>query len=272
MDCREAAKRICFAALLPESDYQFGETKLFLKDADDLFLEAERTRIYLKHVLILQRGFRRVIFKRWLQKHREASVTIQKWWRARGCRPSFLVIRNGMYRLQACLKSRQLSFDYGHVRKIVIGLQACCRGFLTRKRLDGQVVAKAKRTAALRVLRTREEEELRMAGVVNWEQEAQANYVRRIADLDDEFANTSGTVQKAVAEHRINFEEDEKMVDFMFEFLPGSPEMEVRSKQHLYSSVSQMITSFEAKSKMKKVVPSKLLSAPVNYYTYESRL
>lgn len=272
VDCRDASKRICFVALSPDSDYQFGETKIFLKDADDLHLEAERTRVYLKHVLILQRGFRRVIFKRWLQRHRQASVTIQKWWRARGHRPNFLVIRQGIYRLQACLRSRQLSFDYGQTRKIVIGLQAHCRGFLTRKRLDGRVVAKAKRTAALRNLRIREEDEFRLAGNENWQQDAQSNFVKRLAELDNEFAESNVTIQKAVAEHRINIEEDEKMVDVMFEFLPGSPEMEVRSKQHIYNSVSQMITSFEERSKMKKHVPSKLLSAPVNFYTYESRL
>lgn len=272
VDCRDASKRICFVALSPDSDYQFGETKIFLKDADDLHLEAERTRVYLKHVLILQRGFRRVIFKRWLQRHRQASVTIQKWWRARGHRPNFLLIRQGIYRLQACLRSRQLSFDYGQTRKIVVGLQAHCRGFLTRKRLDGRVVAKAKRTAALRTLRIREEEEFRLAGNANWQQDAQSNFVKRLAELDNEFAESNVTIQKAVAEHRINIEEDEKMVDVMFEFLPGSPEMEVRSKQHIYNSVSQMITSFEERSKMKKHVPSKLLSAPVNFYTYESRL
>lgn len=272
VDCRDAAKRICFAALAPESDYQFGSTKVFLKDADDLYLEAERTRIYLKHVLILQRGFRRVIFMRWLQRHRQASVTIQKWWRARGCRPNFLIIRQGMYRLQACLKSRQLSFDYGRTRKSVIELQACCRGFLTRKRLDGRVVAKAKRIGVLRTLRMREEEEFRLAGNEYWEQDARDNYVKRLAELYDEFLDTTVTIQKAVAEHRINIEEDEKMVEGLFEFLPRSPEMEVRSKQHLHNSVSQMITSFEAKSKTKKIVPSKLLSAPVNFYTYESRL
>lgn len=272
VDCRESSKRICFAALSPESDYQFGETKIFLKDSDDLHLEKERTRIYLKHVLILQRGFRRVIFKRWLQRHREASVIIQKWWRARGCRPNFLIIRQGIYRLQACLKSRQLSYDYGKTRKTIIGLQASCRGFLTRKNLDGRIIAKAKRMTAIRALRVREEEEFRLAGNVQWREEAESNYVQRLADLDVEFTESSVTIRKAVAEHRINIEEDEKMVDFMFEFLPGSPEMEVRSKKHIHNSVSQMITSFEEKSKVKKFVPSKLLSAPVNFYTYESRL
>lgn len=273
VDCRDAAKRICFASLSPESDYQFGETKIFLKDADDLHLEAERARVYLKHVLILQRGFRRVILMRWLRRHREAAVTIQKWWRARGCRPNFLVIRQGIYRLQACLRSRQQSFEFGKTRKIMIGLQACCRGFLTRKRTDGRIVEKSKRMPALRALQIREEEEFRRAGNANWQQDAHSNYVKRLAELDREFAENTLAIQKAAAEHRINIEEDKKMVDFMFEFLPGSPEMEVRSKRHhINNSVSQMITSFEAKSKVKKFVPTKLLSAPVNFYSYESRL
>lgn len=272
VDCREAAKKICFATLPPESDYQFGQTKIFLKDVDDMHLEAERSRIYLKHVLILQRGFRRVIFQRWLQRHRNATITIQKWWRARGCRPNFLIIRQGIYRLQACLKSRQLSYEYGRSRKSVIGLQARCRGFLTRRRLEGRVSEKAKRMQALWVLRTQEEEEYRRAGNKDWELDAQNNYTERFAELHREFAEHNVAALRAAAEHRINIEEDEKMVELMFDFLPRSPEMEVRSKQHLYNSVSQMITSFEEKSKVKKFVPTKLLSAPVNFYTYESRL
>lgn len=278
--CPDAARRIC-AQVLGSADYQFGETKIFLKNGHDVILETERTRVYLRHVLVLQRAFRRVIFWRWLRRHREAAITLQKCWRARGWRARFIAVRLGMQRLQACLRSRQMVHEFGVARKRIVQLQAHLRGWLTRRRLVGRVAEKARRMQALEQRRTADEQTLRQAGNADWRTVAGAAHAERLAQLCEEFAAEqtaaaeaaeAAAVAAAAIEHRINIEEDTNLVGNLFQFLPpSSPEMEVRSK-HQHNSVSQMITSFEAKSKAKKVVPSKLLSAPVNFYTYESRL
>lgn len=277
VNCTDAARRIC-AQILGSADFQFGETKIFLKNGQDIVLETERTRVYLRHVLVLQRAFRRIIFWRWLRRHRDAAITLQKHWRARGLRARFVTVRNGMQRLQACLRSRQLVHDFGQARKRIVQLQAHCRGWLTRRRLSGRAAEKAHRMQALEQQRSTEEAALRRAGNAEWRAVAASAHAERLAQLCEEFAaeQTAATEANATAaaaiEHRINIEEDTNLVGNLFQFLPpGSPEMEVRSK-HQHNSVSQMITSFEEKSKVKKVVPSKLLSAPVNFYTYESRL
>lgn len=291
VDCRAAAKRICAAVLPAQSDYQFGETKIFLKDVHDIYLESERTRVYLKHILVLQRGFRRVIFKKWIRKHREAAIMIQKTWRGRGYRRSFVAIRQGMYRLQACIRSRQLSYQFARAKKTIVGVQAHCRGYLTRHRVRGRLAEKSIRLQQLLVLRANEEREFKRAGNPNWEMDAKVNYMQRYAELSREFdarrnevAATEAAARAAADEaamlmmsnnkHNINYEEDRKAVELMFDFLPQSPEMEVRSKKRstISNGVSKMINSFEAISKVKKKVPTKLLSAPVNFYTYESRL
>lgn len=279
VDCRAAAKKICAHVLPPQSDYQFGETKIFLKDVHDIFLEAERTRVYLKYILVLQRGFRRVIFKKWIRKHREAAIMIQKTWRGRGYRKNFLAIRQGMHRLQACIRSRQLTYTCSRAKKTITGIQAHCRGYLTRHRVRGRLAEKSIRLQELLVLRANEEREFRRAGNANWEMDAKVNYMQRYAELSREFdgrRNNGATVEVTRVDvntsHNINYEEDRKAVELMFNFLPQSPEMEVRSKKKTTNGVSKMINSFEAISKVKKKVPTKLLSAPVNFYTYESRL
>ncbi|CAG0899982.1 unnamed protein product, partial [Cyprideis torosa] len=55
VDCEAAASKICAAVLGPKSDYQLGKTKVFLKDAHDLFLEQERDRMLTRKILIIQK-------------------------------------------------------------------------------------------------------------------------------------------------------------------------------------------------------------------------
>lgn len=57
VDCRSATSKIC-QHVLGRSDYQLGHTKVFLKDAHDLFLEQERDRVLTMKIIILQRCVR----------------------------------------------------------------------------------------------------------------------------------------------------------------------------------------------------------------------
>lgn len=274
IDCKVAAKRICDNVLTATCDYQFGHTKIFLKDAQDIFLESERSRIYLKYILIIQRGFRRVLFRRWIRKYRNAAITIQKNWRARGYRTNFLTIRQGMTRLQACIKSRQLAHSFAQKRKRICGLQAHCRGYLTRKHLKGKLTEKSRRMQELIMLRHQEEKEFRRAGNPNWEDDAKVNFMARFAELSREYVleREQMTNERSLAQqkrHYINIEEDNKVVDDVFEFLHYSTSPENETNRNSIG-VSKMLLYFEEKSKLKKKVPTKLLSRPVNFYTYET--
>ena len=60
------------------SDYQLGRTKVFLKDAQDLFLEQERDRVLTKKIQVLQRCIRGWYHRRRFLKMRAAAVVIQK--------------------------------------------------------------------------------------------------------------------------------------------------------------------------------------------------
>jgi myosin-7 len=65
VDCRSATAKICQAVLGARgADYQLGKTKVFLKDAHDLFLEQERDRVLTRKILILQKTIKGWIYRR----------------------------------------------------------------------------------------------------------------------------------------------------------------------------------------------------------------
>ncbi|XP_030079196.1 myosin-VIIa isoform X2 [Drosophila hydei] len=133
-DCRLLARQICEAALSADADRQFGRTKLFLRDEDDALLEAKRSRVMLKYIVTIQRGIRRVLFRRYMEKYRVAIVTVQRHWRGRADRRRFLTMQRGFHRLGACLVAQRLTTQFTMVRSRMIKLQALSRGYLARKR------------------------------------------------------------------------------------------------------------------------------------------
>jgi myosin VIIa len=276
INCQEASKRICQQILHNHPNFEFGHTKVFLKEIHDQILEDLRSKIYQKSILILQRGFRRVIFRRWIRRYRKAVIDVQKHWRARGYRSRFLAMRNGYRRLQACIRSRQLAYDFNVKKKLAISLQAHCRGYLTRRNLRGKMAQKSKRMTELLVMRRTEEKEFKKAGHGKWMEMAEENYRARVTELHHELEMEKeverSTQQRTQQLQSINIEEHNKVVDDVFRFLQDSDQMsspEQQPKVKTAFGVSKMLLYFEAKSRNKKHVPTKLLSAPVNSYEGE---
>ena len=79
-DCRTVTTRIC-QSVLGHTDYQLGKTKVFLKDAHDLFLEQERDRILTKRILTLQKVIRGWYYRRRYVKLRKSAILVQRVWR-----------------------------------------------------------------------------------------------------------------------------------------------------------------------------------------------
>ncbi|KAI5737109.1 hypothetical protein M8J76_010080 [Diaphorina citri] len=131
-ECRLATSRIC-QAVLGHSDYQLGHTKVFLKDAHDLFLEQERDRVLTRNILVLQKNIRGWVYRRRYKRLRAATMTIQKYWKGWAQRRRYQRMRVGYMRLQALIRSRLLSHRFRHLRGHIVGLQARARGYLTRR-------------------------------------------------------------------------------------------------------------------------------------------
>lgn len=280
VDCIVMAKKICQAIIpvTPTEMYQFGHSKVFLKDVHDTILETERNRIYLKHIVLLQRNFRMVIFRRFIRKYRAAAIVLQKNWRGRGYRQRYLVMRQGYARLQACIRSRQLAYTFNSRRKLVTRIQACARGYLTRQMIRAKMTDRARRFQDLMQLRKQEEQQFKGSGIRTWYEDAERNYYARVQEVRTEIALESEEKSRAAIvsaeeeqrRHDMNFQQENEVVDDLFKFLSEtSPVPEQRNKG---SGVSKMLLYFEDQSRNKKEVPSKLLSRPVNVYTYESRL
>lgn len=131
-DCRVATARIC-SMVLGRSDYQLGHTKVFLKDAHDLFLEQERDRVLTKKILILQKSIRGWVYRRRYLRLRAATMIIQKYWKGFIQRQKYKRMRVGYMRLQALIRARVLSHRFRHLRGHIVGLQAHARGYLVRR-------------------------------------------------------------------------------------------------------------------------------------------
>lgn len=189
-DCRALARQICEAALSADSDRQFGRTKLFLRDADDALLEAERSRVMLKCIETIQRGIRRMLFRRYLRKYRQAIITVQRHWRGRAQRKRYQIMRRGFHRLGACIAAQQLTTKFTMVRSRTIKLQALCRGFLARKRFREELAVRRQKQKELQKQQKlqKEQELLRLKELEVLRQKQQAEEQQRLKQQQEQAA------------------------------------------------------------------------------------
>lgn len=252
-DCRAQTSRIC-AQVLGRSDYQLGHTKVFLKDAHDLFLEQERDRVLTRKILILQRSIRGWVYRRRFLRMRAAAVIIQKYWKGYAQRQRYNKMRIGYMRLQALIRSRVLSHRFRHLRGHIVGLQAQCRGFLVRREYGYKMWAIVKIQAHMRRiiamrryqklkleyrrhreamrLKMKEEEELKHQGNKRAKEIAEKNYLQRLNEIErremEEVELDRLNVEKKkilisdAARKQDEPVDDGKLVEAMFDFLPDS--------------------------------------------------
>ncbi|XP_075149189.1 unconventional myosin-VIIa ck [Haematobia irritans] len=252
-DCRLATSRIC-ASVLGKSDYQLGHTKVFLKDAHDLFLEQERDRVLTRKILILQRTIRGWVYRRRFLRMRSAAITIQRFWKGYAQRQRYQRMRVGYMRLQALIRSRVLSHRFRHLRGHIVGLQAHARGYLVRREYGHKMWAiikiqsHARRMIAMRRykklreeykkfaevlhLRKLEEQELMHKGNKHAREIAEQHYRDRLHELERREMEQEIEERRRVevkknlindaARKQDEPVDDSKLVEAMFDFLPDS--------------------------------------------------
>ena len=74
------------------SALKVGLTKLFLKDADDQFLEDERDRILTKKVVIIQKWVKGYFTRRRFLALRRATLVLQKNYRMHAARRRWIIV------------------------------------------------------------------------------------------------------------------------------------------------------------------------------------
>lgn len=252
-DCQAATSRIC-AVVLGKSDYQLGHTKVFLKDAHDLFLEQERDRVLTRKILILQRSIRGWVYRRRFLRLRAAAITVQRFWKGYAQRKRYRNMRVGYMRLQALIRSRVLSHRFRHLRGHIVGLQAHARGYLVRREYGHKMWAVIKiqshvrRMIAMRryrklrlehkqfaevlQLRKLEEQELLHRGNKHAREIAEQHYRDRLHELErreiqEQLENrrrveVNMNIINDAARKQEEPVDDGKLVEAMFDFLPDS--------------------------------------------------
>ncbi len=139
-DCRAASGRIC-QAVLGTADYQLGKTKVFLKDAQDVYLEQLREQALARKILVLQKCIRGWAQRRKFLKARESALVIQANWRGYLQRRNYRAMRQGFMRLQAMYQARLLTHRYNILRSKITNLQRFCRAYLARTNFHKKMAA-----------------------------------------------------------------------------------------------------------------------------------
>lgn len=256
IDYRELSKKICASLLKNNPHYQLGQTKVFLKYDQDTFLETEREKAYLKYVIIIQRFIKSALLRNWLERRRKAAIVLQKQWRMQIARKKFVKLQNSVERLQARIVSRQTTHAYQQTRKMIIQMQAHCRGYLVRKQIEAKTIAQVQRN----------QKELFLSEKQSFETaEKSTHFIKTIhQNTTAHFTHTERL------ERERELEANTKIIDDVFEFLQYASSADEKETKRKSNNVSKMILNFEAESKIKKSIPTKLLSRPVNFYTYET--
>ena len=253
-DLRGVAAKIC-KIKLGQDDYQLGNSKVFLKDAHDLFLEQERDRVITGNIVTLQRAIRGWYHRKRYKQMRAGTIVIQSKWRAYIARKHYLEMRLGFQRLQALLRARQLNNQFKHLREHVVSLQARCRGYLLRKEyyIKRRAIVKIQRFVRAFIARKqmmklqkdvksraeaerlREQEEKLLSKQMNHrraQEIANQKYAERLMELERKKAEERLAEEqrlerkKAVITDAVQRQDevldDSKLVDAMFDFLPRS--------------------------------------------------
>lgn len=253
-DCRQVTAKIC-STVLPQADYQLGKTKVFLKDAHDLYLEQERDRVLTRSILTLQSAIRGWYCRRKFLLMRAAAIVIQKNVRAYIQQRKYRLMRIGYLRLQAYIRSRTLTSRFKHLRNSIVCFQATCRGFLIRKEFKIRQKAAIKIQAFIRgfIARTRfvrmraehrklleaiklkEQEEYSLMQKMNPKKAreiAEQKFNERIQEFEVQKKEEEIEEQRLIAQKKAvitdaaqrqdELVDDSKLVDAMFDFLPRS--------------------------------------------------
>ncbi|XP_046402414.1 myosin-VIIa-like isoform X2 [Ischnura elegans] len=151
-DSRPACQKILSSVLPKDADYQLGHTKVFLKDAHDLFLEQLREQRLSHSVIAIQRYVRGWLYRKRFLQLRAAAIVFQKFWRGHKPRKEYLAKRKGYLRLAASIRSRILTHKFQKLRGKIVHLQAYCRGHNVRQEIQQKRKAVVKIQALARSL------------------------------------------------------------------------------------------------------------------------
>ncbi|RWS12698.1 myosin-VIIa-like protein 2 [Dinothrombium tinctorium] len=286
-DCRVVTAKIC-AAVLGKADYQLGKTKVFLKDAHDLFLEQERDRVLTRNIVTLQRAIRGWYYRRRFLRMKRSALIIQRIWKGYVQRKRYKAMRLGYKRLQAFIRSRKLTQQFKHLRGHIVALQAVCRGYLVRREFNRKYRAALKIQAFIRgaiarrkyvkirsehrkkleALKMKQQEESLLRKQMNPKKAkeiAEQKYIERLKELElqqqqEEIAGKRMIEEKKAvitdAVHRQDeVVDDSKLVDAMFDFLPRTENITDNAAPSAFKDLEKYRNDQESDNEPENTIP-----------------
>ena len=112
---RDLCKSILQSAAESGSQYQLGQTKVFLRESVEQELETARARILRGAVVTMQKYARGYLTRKRLSHAERSAILIQSVWRGFRCRRNYLKIQKGVARAQATWKMHSQRKQYNMV-------------------------------------------------------------------------------------------------------------------------------------------------------------
>ncbi|KAG8034767.1 hypothetical protein G9C98_007843 [Cotesia typhae] len=262
---KTTAAKICANTLVENNDnYQFGHTKVFLKEENEFTLEQQRDLVLAKSLVVIQKYVRAWICRKKYLKIKRAVLTIQRTWRGFGPRKKYLTMKKGYQRLQSCIKSRQLAYDFRLKRKIIIKLQTRCRGYLARSVFKKKSQWREKKLKEITDLIAEDEKKLKTSGNKMWKEIAKNNFEKRLKELNESLLSFDKDSANLETE-----KEPESSIDTIFKFLENEPKVSLARElpADVYADLSAVKKKNEVVKQSILEIPDEVLPS-VNLSTY----
>ncbi|XP_074834075.1 unconventional myosin-IXb isoform X2 [Carettochelys insculpta] len=128
---------------LDKSNYQIGRTKVFMKEAERQMLQDILHKEVIRKIVLLQSWLRMVLDRRHFLRMRQATITLQTYWRSYRNRKALERTNAAIY-IQSVWRGYRERESYHQLRKRISLVQALVRGHLQRKRFQQMIAEKGK--------------------------------------------------------------------------------------------------------------------------------
>ncbi|XP_069162401.1 unconventional myosin-IXb isoform X4 [Procambarus clarkii] len=153
---------------LVESEYQMGNTKIFMRESQKQKLDSQLHQTILSRIIIIQRWYRTIHQRRHFLLFRRAVVRIQcqvRCWIAQQVLTKMRVRHNAATFIQKMWRGHRVRKWYLNLRRALIAFQACVRGQQSRQRFQIMLDEWRQEKGRNESKRLKEEEEMSVTSI-----------------------------------------------------------------------------------------------------------
>ncbi|KAK8748447.1 hypothetical protein OTU49_016152 [Cherax quadricarinatus] len=148
---------------LVESEYQMGNTKIFMRESQKQKLDSQLHQTILSRIIVIQRWYRTIHQRRHFLAFKKAVVRIQcqvRCWIAQQMLAKMRIRHNAATFIQKVWRGHRVRKWYQNLRRALITFQACVRGQQSRERFQVMLEEWRRQKSRDATKRLKEEEEM----------------------------------------------------------------------------------------------------------------